>query len=412
MSKRTKRANIPLKELPFMNSALPKLFNCGELEALTSDSYRSNAISLSESTNHDVLDLNASRLDGVLKSWNFKHIPVSGDGNCLFYAVAHSLVQRDSSTMTVLVEKLKYTPGITQIELATLLRRATVDEWLGENSHLYQSFLTRDQLQSETYEFLQDGHFSGDLGNIVLPALVNILSRPVRIFTSAENMPVVTLMPLFSFVTDSQPIFLAYNQNGPGHYDAVSHLEQPQEKENIEPILKYTCGRNSTKGVSCIYSMYHYITKCPCFKVGRSCSYSCICKGCQNPHGARPQGLTFKKSLSRKRDRYETQAYPLQGRKTSKVMQQVSEDVSTESMSNFEYLLISAMIQYDSQDVEDWTDVNLIDPDFISYNFDSVRNIATSLDMQLPLYKRSEQEIENAIKHYRFQYDVFYKVHT
>ena len=93
-------------------------------------------------------------------------------------------------------------------------------------------------------------------------------------------------------------------------------------------------------------------------------------------------------------------------------MQQVSEDVSTGSMSNFEYLLISAMIQHAYQDVEDWTDVNLIDPDFISYNFDSVRNIATSLDMQLPLYNRSEQEIENANKHYRFQYDVFYKLHT
>jgi hypothetical protein len=32
MSKQTKRARIPLKELPFMNSALPKLFNCGYLE--------------------------------------------------------------------------------------------------------------------------------------------------------------------------------------------------------------------------------------------------------------------------------------------------------------------------------------------------------------------------------------------
>ena len=32
MSKQTKTARIPLKRLPFMNSALPKLFNCGNLE--------------------------------------------------------------------------------------------------------------------------------------------------------------------------------------------------------------------------------------------------------------------------------------------------------------------------------------------------------------------------------------------
>ena len=37
MSKQTKRARIPLKELPFMNSALPKLFNCGSLETLVQD---------------------------------------------------------------------------------------------------------------------------------------------------------------------------------------------------------------------------------------------------------------------------------------------------------------------------------------------------------------------------------------
>ena len=34
-------------------------------------------------------------------------------------------------------------------------------------------------------------------------ALVNVLSQPVTIFTSAENMPVVTLMPISSIVDSS-----------------------------------------------------------------------------------------------------------------------------------------------------------------------------------------------------------------
>ena len=207
-------------------------------------------------------------------------------------------------------------------------------------------------------------------------------------------------------------MFLAYNQNGPGHYDTVSHLDQIQEKENIQPTIKCTCGRNSTKGVLCAYSMYHYSTKCPCFKAERACTYNCRCKGCQNPHGARPEITTSKTGFKRKRDRYETQAYPLKGRKTSRVMEQVSEDVSTGSMSTFEYLLISAIIQYAYPDVEDWRDVDLIDPDFLTKNFDMIRKIANILCMQLPLYKRSEQEIEIALKHYQSQYDIFYKLHT
>ena len=64
-----------------MNSALPKLLNSGSLEKLD-DSHKSAFFEL---TNHDI-----KRLDGVLKSWKFKRIPVSGDGNCLFYAVAHT----------------------------------------------------------------------------------------------------------------------------------------------------------------------------------------------------------------------------------------------------------------------------------------------------------------------------------
>ena len=198
MSKQTKRAKIPLKVLPFMKSSLPKLFNCGNLEA---DQFRSN---LSDATNRIVVDEYSERLDVVLKAWNFKRIPVAGDGNCLFYAVAHALLQKDNSAMmTTLVERLACKLDISQIELARLLRQATVDEWLGENSSLYQSFLTENQLQREAHKFLQDGHYSGDMGDLVLPALVNVICQPVTIFTSAENLPVITLLPMTSIVIDS-----------------------------------------------------------------------------------------------------------------------------------------------------------------------------------------------------------------
>ena len=76
-----------------------------------------------------------------------------------------------------------------------------------------RSFLTQDQLQSEAQRFLEDGEYCGNLGDLVLPALVNVLSQPVTIFTSVENMPIIALMPISSVVVNSNPLFIAYNQN-------------------------------------------------------------------------------------------------------------------------------------------------------------------------------------------------------
>ena len=191
MSKQTKRARIPLKELPFMNSALPKLFNCGYLEIPEGGSESDK--SLSESTNRLTVNIHTIRLDNILSSWNFKRIPVSGDGNCLFYAVSQALLQKhDHST---LLQRLGCSSEIDVKELARVLRHATVAEWLGENSPHYQSFLTHDQLREQAQRFLRDGEYCSDIGDLVLPALVNTLSIPITVFTSAENMPVLTLLP-------------------------------------------------------------------------------------------------------------------------------------------------------------------------------------------------------------------------
>ena len=64
----------------------------------------------------------------------------------------------------------------------------------------YQS---HQQLQGEAHRILRDDEFTGDIGDFVLPALVNVLAIPMTVFTSAENMLVLIL------------------HEGPGHYDAV-----------------------------------------------------------------------------------------------------------------------------------------------------------------------------------------------
>ena len=74
-------------------------------------------------------------------------------------------------------------------ELSRVLRQATVAEWLGENSQHYQSFLTHDQLCEQAQRFHRDGEYCGDIGDLVLPALVNTLSLPVMVFTLQRTCP-------------------------------------------------------------------------------------------------------------------------------------------------------------------------------------------------------------------------------
>lgn len=121
------------------------------------------------------LDSNLHRLENVLKSWSFKRLPVTGDGNCLFYAVAYSLLcRRQHECVQQLLLKFDCMPDNTQPvkHLTAKLREAVVQEWLGENTLYYQSFLTHQQLQVEAHRFLRDGEFAGDIGDLVLPALV------------------------------------------------------------------------------------------------------------------------------------------------------------------------------------------------------------------------------------------------
>jgi hypothetical protein len=128
------------------------------------------------------VNTHAVRLDHVLSSWNFKRIPVSGDGNCLFYA---ALLQKHDS---ILLQRLGCSSETDVKDLARVLRQATVAEWLGENSQHYQSFLTHDQLREQAQRFLRDGEYCSDIGDLVLPALVNTLSLPITVFTSLTNI--------------------------------------------------------------------------------------------------------------------------------------------------------------------------------------------------------------------------------
>ena len=100
------------------------------------------------------------------------------------------------------------------------------------------------------HTYLQSGMFSGELGDLMVLTLANILQMPITIFTSIEQMPILCVMPTISIVTTT-PIFLTYTQDGPGHYDYAIPIECGQPSFTASS-KKCTCGsKKSFNGEAC-----------------------------------------------------------------------------------------------------------------------------------------------------------------
>lgn len=100
-----------------------------------------------------------------------------------------------------------------------LLHTRIVEEWQ-ENIYNYQGYISED-LGIFGQKYLQDGHFAGDAGDLMVLTLANVLSMSIPVFTSIQNMPVICVMPTSQTITTTEPLLLAFIQDGPGHYDAV-----------------------------------------------------------------------------------------------------------------------------------------------------------------------------------------------
>ena len=81
-----------------------------------------------------------------------------------------------------------------------------VKEWQEHTDH-YQGYLTED-LAPHSETFLQSGHYTGDLGDLMILTLANVLHIPVTVFTSISNMPVLCVLPTTTqSIHSTQPIF-------------------------------------------------------------------------------------------------------------------------------------------------------------------------------------------------------------
>ena len=235
----------------------------------------------------------AEALANVLDSWNFSKVEIPGDGNCLFTAVALYLETvypslPSSHPRTDIINSLGVTMGTssTTYSIIDALRKVVVQEWLGQNSQYYTGFLSSVQLEHEAARFLDNGEFTGELGDLVIAALSNVLQSPIVVFTSIQNLPVLVITPSHHVMNNPSPIHLAYCHDGPGHYDLAVHCSDTSDKDQTQH-KQCTCGRKNPQsiGAACTTVLNKYASRCPCYNSRQACTDLCKCKNCANEFG-------------------------------------------------------------------------------------------------------------------------------
>ena len=109
-------------------------------------------------------------------------------------------------------------------QIATLLRKIIVNEWLTHTTEYQPYLLSGGDFQAEAEAFLKDGHFAAELGNTMPLAASNVLQIPIVVLTAMSNFPMIPICPRDIILNDT-PIFLAYDMNFAGHYDAVKKCD-------------------------------------------------------------------------------------------------------------------------------------------------------------------------------------------
>lgn len=207
------------------------------------------------------------RLNDVVSSCKFKLFPISGDGNCLFSAVAFSLLQ--NKNYLIKHDQNFFVSRNLEADrdrLRITLRKLAVLEWKN-NEDIYKGFLTSNStsVTEEADKFLEGGYYNSELGDTMVTALANGLELVIVVLTSIDNYPIMNIVPRHTCTPVT--LYVAFNQSGAGHYDGLvpaEEVETPQLPKDTNASC-CTCGRSDKKNnTHCHPKQRKYTTVCTC----------------------------------------------------------------------------------------------------------------------------------------------------
>ena len=240
--------NVPIiinQSIPIVETYLPRIQqqyqDISPSSPVISSSYPSsmksynlfrNAFSRSnqQQINHSDDDFlyHEQQLNRNLAEHGIQRLPVKGDGNCLFYALAEGLMyemKTDPNQFGFYLRDLFRLPThFRLIDFADRLRQLCVDQWK-LNEDYYSQFVDREKVAflKEVKKFSKNGVSDSILGDIVPLTIANTLNIHITIFTSLLDLPRIDVKREHKVNSSSirKTIYLAYNQYGVGHYDAA-----------------------------------------------------------------------------------------------------------------------------------------------------------------------------------------------
>ena len=189
---------------------------------------RSNAHQQADQSADDFL-YHEEQLNRNLAKHNIVRLPVKGDGNCLFYALAEGLMYEmkvdPNEFGHVLRQYFRLSNHFRLVDFADQLRQLCVEQWRLHEDY-YSQFVDKEKVSflKEVKKFSKNGVSDSILGDIVPLTIANILDINIVIFTSVSDLPRIDVKPerrTSSSSNQRKTIYLAYNQSGVGHYDAA-----------------------------------------------------------------------------------------------------------------------------------------------------------------------------------------------
>lgn len=356
-------STISYRHLPYLDTSLTLFYN-------------------TEFTNDRDVEEHDTHIDSVLNSWSMSRDRIQKDGDCCFRSVARNLMRlTEEGVISPTLNENLTDLGLfdaNEEELMSRLKRLTVAEWEGKRE-FYERFLTEDSFEEEIERFRQQGYFTGELGNLMVLVIANILKMPITTYSSLEHYEVIPVLP-HDQLLGMPIIFLAFNAAGCGHCDFVMASDQvttePEEatRQAKRHELSCACGmkRKGTAGNICNSIPGSYSTRCNCYKLRVGYGESCRCKGCANPYRQQKAPTTME-CVPRKRRKHEFQKSS--NLKSEAYLESKGEALREGPMTEAEFFVLEAIIRHARDNgEEELTSTYLLE----HYNF--VQTINSSLD--------------------------------